>query len=327
MLKRGLKNSLRAGADALASLLYGGGAGSSTSSAQEAANTAELRASVRALDPLVERQPGHTEGPWVENLRRLRELFNEGDPSRFLRWDVVQRTMFLTNTATALREWQSLRASPNWPRWDAALYENSTGRPIRFLLRGRTSGNQIHHTYHISQFEERSPGRIDRMRLIFEFGGGYGSMCRQAHRLGFTGKYLIFDLPEFSLLQRYFLRSIGLNLLTADEWAQPGRPGILLLSDLSELERTLPAVLPHQAPSMFIATWSLSEVPIELRTRIMALLTSVDAVLIAYQHRFGSMDNVQFFGNWSAALPTMNWQHAPIPGMGENSYLIGARSK
>ncbi|MBI3656026.1 MAG: hypothetical protein HY232_06350 [Acidobacteria bacterium] len=34
-------------------------------------------------------------------------------------------------------------------------------------------------------------------------------MCRLVHHLNFMGKYVIFDLPEFSLLQYYFLKSYG----------------------------------------------------------------------------------------------------------------------
>ena len=46
--------------------------------------------------------------------------------------------------------------------------------------------------------------------VIVEFGGGYGSMCRLLHKLGFSGQYFIYDLPEFVALQRYFLKSIGM---------------------------------------------------------------------------------------------------------------------
>src|SRR5205085_1427466 len=136
------------------------------------------------------------------------------------------RTMFISNSATALKELRLLRRSSRWPRWKSALRENAVGKPVPLLIRGSTSGIQVHHTYHIAQFEEATGAAIGDMRLIFEFGGGYGSMCRQAHLLGFRGKYVIFDLPEFSALQRYFLRSIGLRVLSPDEGRDPRQSGI-----------------------------------------------------------------------------------------------------
>src|SRR5258706_98595 len=90
-----------------------------------------------------------------------------------------------TDNVPPQREWRLLRTSPTWPRFKPALRESAIGKPVRFLFRGATSGIQIHHTYHLAQFEQETGTRVDQDRLIFEFGGGYGSMCRQAHLLGF----------------------------------------------------------------------------------------------------------------------------------------------
>jgi hypothetical protein len=37
-----------------------------------------------------------------------------------------------------------------------------------------------------------------------EFGGGYGALCLAVQSGGFTGQYVIFDLPVFS--QVFFLK-------------------------------------------------------------------------------------------------------------------------
>lgn len=34
-------------------------------------------------------------------------------------------------------------------------------------------------------------------------------MCRLVHRLGFAGRYVICDLPELSILRRYYLKSVA----------------------------------------------------------------------------------------------------------------------
>ena len=60
--------------------------------------------------------------------------------------------------------------------------------------------------------------------VIVEFGGGYGSMCRLVRKLGFKGRYVIFDLRPILALQKYYLGLHGVeagydltaaNLLTA----------------------------------------------------------------------------------------------------------------
>ena len=63
---------------------------------------------------------------------------------------------------------------------------------------------------HLALFEETTGSKIDTLELIFEFGGGYGSMCRLAHNLGFNQAYIIFDLQPFSALQNYYLSSLDL---------------------------------------------------------------------------------------------------------------------
>jgi hypothetical protein len=47
---------------------------------------------------------------------------------------------------------------------------------------------------------------------IIEFGGGFGSMCRLVHALGFRGQHIIFDLPPVWALQRYYLRLHGIEV-------------------------------------------------------------------------------------------------------------------
>ncbi|HEU4722494.1 MAG TPA: hypothetical protein VFS59_14135, partial [Gemmatimonadaceae bacterium] len=123
---------------------------------------------------------------------------------------------------------------------------------------------------------------------VIEFGGGFGSLCRLVHQLGFRGRYVIFDLPPFTLLQRYFLRSAGI-LCDGDD-------RIVLTSDLAELERHVDA-LPAAAWSMFVACWSLSETPLALRARIRPLVERIGRYAVAYQERYGEVDNVAYFAN------------------------------
>ena len=150
------------------------------------------------------------ENEWLGFLAQLRENIRNNDPREFLRWPVIMQTMFVTFPPFVLNELRFLRAQ-NWRgRWKEAIRESDVGRPHRYPLYPASSGNLIHYAYHLASFEQRMRASISDMGCVVEFGGGYGGMCRLIHRLGFKGRYVIFDLPYFSALAA---------LLPAIEWA------------------------------------------------------------------------------------------------------------
>ena len=156
-----------------------------------------------------------------------------------------------------------------------------------------------------------------------EFGGGYGSLCRIVHKLGFQGRYVIFDLPEFAALQKFYLGLLGSPLVPEKE-ASPGDPGILCTSELPELDA---ATRNEATRGIFIATWSLSETGESLREHVVTLpgIESAAAYLIAYQRDFGGVDNPRFFDEWRASKPGIHWVHSEIAHMPGNYYLFGRR--
>ena len=102
--------------------------------------------------------------------------------------------MFITNAMYILIELFFLRRQSNWTRrWKKALAEEKIGAPLPYWAYPRSSGNLIHHTYHIAQLESRLKERINAFDCIVEYGGGYGSMCRLCRNLGYEGDYFIFD--------------------------------------------------------------------------------------------------------------------------------------
>lgn len=142
--------------------------------------------------------------------KQLRELVLKDDPRRFLSWRVITATMFV-NYAPYIRQELIDLMNRSWhTRWKVVIRENNVGMPENHFLYLGSSGNQIHHAYHLAQFERHTGLQIENMDMIIEFGGGYGNMARMAYRVGFKGKYLIYDLPEFYALQKFFLKS---NLL------------------------------------------------------------------------------------------------------------------
>ena len=259
---------------------------------------------------------------WATNMNRLRELIFNDDPRRFLQWDVIRHTMFVDNTQYVLKELDSLRHSTLFNKYyQKGIIESEVGSPSRCHLYKNSSGNLIHHAYHIQQFEEKTNIAISTIDFVFEFGGGYGCMCRLFNSLGFNSKYVIFDLPSFSLLQKYYLKSLGHRLLTVEEFCRE-QSGILCISDLQELKDVLKTVISVKR-ILFIGTWSISETAIDLRNNIFLLLNNFNLFLIAYQDKFKEVDNIDYFKNIQNNYKKIKWDNWKIEHIPGNNYLIG----
>lgn len=260
---------------------------------------------------------------WVAFREEVRRNFAAYDPRSFLRWPLIQHTMCVTNSGAVIHELFALRFSAKWPLFRRAVVESPTGNPIRFLYHPESSGNLLHHCYHVMRFEEVTGADITNLDTVVEFGGGYGSMCRLFHRLGFKGRYLIYDLPEFSALQRYFLKNLGLPVRDGTDDCTEN--GIYLFTDLTLLQQALKQ-RPAQGASAFVATWSLSESPAELRDRFLPVVEAFDYFLIAFQDRFYEMDNNEYFARFEhATAARIDWRKTRLRHLPNNNYLFGKR--
>jgi FkbM family methyltransferase len=290
--------------------------------ARETALVNDLRNEILIMpEPKVETDSA-AESAWVANRVRLRRCILEEDPWEFLTWDVVTGSMFVGNRPFIESELRYLMGRPDWTHtWEDILEEDHAGRPKPYKGYRRSSGNRIHQAYHLARFEQETGLSVSRYPLIVEFGGGYGSLCRLIHKLGFNGRYIIFDLPELVALQKYYLGSLAMPLIEAKD-VPSGRRGILCTSDLN----VLGTVTRQEAQAgLFIATWSLSETDPALREKVMTLpaIDAASAYLIAYQSDFEGVDNPRFFDAWRARKPGIRWVHSEIAHMPGNYYLFG----
>ena len=262
------------------------------------------------------------EGIWASNVNRLRELVLNGNPLEFLRWKVILETMFVDLAPYVKKELNYLKHRPDWnSRWRNAIRESRIGRPPVYPFYSKSSGNLIHHAYHLAAFESKSRKNIGDLDFVLEFGGGYGSVCRLAHNLNFRGKYIIFDLPHFSALQEFYLRASGFPVICFEDF-QKSRTGILCVSDIDELENLTNGC--SQGNSLFIGTWSISEAPIQVRDSILPLAANLENILIAYQEKFKEIDNRKFFQDWKQSLDaSITWYEWAIPHLPSSYYLIG----
>ena len=283
----------------------------------------------RALDTIRRGQAGdnaRAENEWLDNVVQLEKLASEDDPRRFLRWDVIQKTMFVAQAAYVAPELKYLQSQPDWhDRWQRMIEESPAGHPIPYWRYPQSSGNCIHHAYHWARFEETTGLSVKDADVIFEFGGGYGSMCRLAHRLGFQGKYLLYDLPAYSALQQFYLRLTDATILSPESFDLEHN-GTLCTWDPQVLQRVL-SNSSALRNAIFVATWSLSESPVHLRNMILELVSPFQGFLIAYQAGFSGIDNVAFFRQWCERRDDIEWTDTLIGQLPKgNRYLLG-RSK
>ena len=264
------------------------------------------------------------ENKWEKRNQNLSRLILHDNPRYFLKWDVIRSTMF---AAFYREEFLYLKNNSNWKKkWRKAIRESFIGFPERCVEYPISSGNLIHHAYHLAKFEEYS--KIDLSEdidLIFEFGGGYGSMCRLFHDLGFKGKYIMFDLPLFSAIQRYYLSSI--EILDNNNEPKINNIDINIYSKKLILKKELLKIDPKKSNTLFIGTWSLSEVPLGLREDIIKMLAPFSNILIAYQDYYGEFDNINYFKSIQHKLNTNTiWTNFEIKHLPNNYYLFGKKS-
>jgi hypothetical protein len=273
-----------------------------------------LREEIARLEPPHRDDDSTTAGYWLEKRLALRERLQRDDARRFMTFDEVRQTMFVDGPTYIRHELHSLRKGADWKtRWQRALPESHEIFVPRCPYYPEASGSAIHHAYHLQRFESLSGLKVEQMGQVFEFGGGFGGMCRLFHAIGFRGSYHIYDLPEFSALQRYYLQVNGIEFA-------PGHssPGVSLSTDHLRF-----AASPC-TPDLFLANWSLSEVPIEFRATVVSKMQP-RAWLIGFQANFEEIDNLGFFTQWISARTRWKWRleritHHP----GENYYLVGS---
>jgi hypothetical protein len=206
------------------------------------------------------------------------------------------------------RPFLELLQMPFWKGWAQKI----TARPLiyhyPYFKFKKTDGTTLSHAYHLAQLRSRLNVNVEEMDFIVEFGGGYGSMCALAYSLGFKGKYVIYDWPELILLQEFYLKLQGFDTST-----------IAFVSDMQSLTEAV-----GNKRGLFIATWSLSESPIMLRTEFMKHINP-DYYLFGYQRSFGEVNDHDYFVKFREERKDTQWVDIPIynlPGVG-NRYLLG----
>jgi len=284
--------------------------------------TDELRLEVSKISPIETLYMKGAELEWSNNVNNIRTSIINQNPREFLSWDVIKYTMFVVRASYLAKELEAIKKSIDYENiWKNALIEDQVGRPVLYWKYPKSSGNLIHHLYHLLKFKEYIGIDYKNLDIIFEFGGGYGSMCRLLHNCGFNKKYIIFDLPVFSAIQKFYLKSLGIKVLNPSEYLS-SETGVICLSDFEELTKLFEKI-PEKKSKLFIGTWSFSETPIEFRKSFLPIIGTFNFHLIAYQKNFNEVNNNEYFNKFESEIKKSNWYNYEIDHLVNNYYLFG----
>lgn len=164
------------------------------------------------------------------------------------------------------------------------VYENAIKEPMTGLTERDfpmlamfddfpTTMNRIQHLAHLLICGFDKP-QLDKFNTIVELGAGIGEMTDIIYKLGYQGTYQIYDFPELLELQRRHHQLLPIP-----------QEKVAYIDDADTL----------MCPDLVIATWSLTEMPLELREQLLnGNLGHADNWLIAYSNKIFGYDN----DNW-----------------------------
>lgn len=259
-------------------------------------------------------------GKWNNNLYTLVNNIIHDNIDSFLNWKVIKSAMFHESRKIEL----DYLLKDNQDFWKQAIKESWVGNPKPYFYYRESSGNLIHHAYSLKQLIKNRE-QIENIDFVFEFGGGYGSMCRLFKNLGFKGRYVIFDFIEFNYIQEMFLKSCKIRNISYKIEDQKAK--IFLLNNLNDLNNLIKKYKHTDLNSLFIATWSISEVPLSLRSNIFETIGNFKNYIIAYQKEFFELDNELYFSKFIKNMKDTKWSNYEINHLKNNYYLIGRYKK
>lgn len=175
---------------------------------------------------------------------------------------------------------RAMSANPSefsvWANWDLFTWNLKDIRTSTWHIKSN------HHYFRYYTLTGIAPNDFDR---IVEVGAGCGDMCKFVLDMGFSGEYVIVDLPEVQEVQKHNLR------------------------DYSQVNWTTePVQYDPKKRTLFISTWALSELTLAWRQELVDALKP-EHYLIAYQREFEDIDNEAWFSEWEGYREELPWIH------------------
>jgi len=226
--------------------------------------------------------------------KKILELVLEKKLNNFLRENFIQKVFFVHNRLYIF--FLLIKILFYKKKFKYLLKEDHIGDPVRYFLYPKSSGNRIREVFHLMEFEKFIQIPLKNINEVFEFGGGYGNMARIFKKINNKVSYTIFDTKEVNLIQYYYLNM--LNLKT--NWNQIKKKQINLINRIDKIN------FGNLKNKLFIANWSLSETPIDIRDKIIKKFSKFNFFLFSFQNWFENLDNYCYFSKLAKDLSNDN---------------------
>ncbi|HDO1312617.1 hypothetical protein ACE1B4_08460 [Aeromonas veronii] len=248
---------------------------------------------------------------WIKIETEIKHKIMKVGPHDFLQWECIRETMGEENSLFLYSEYNYVRKSKYWGIVKDKITYPVVGEPLPFLGNIKFTGATIHHLFCLFKYLDSFSLDFDKLDYIFEFGGGYGNMCKILNSIGFKGKYYIFDLPTMNAIQRYYLYCHEIY-------------NVEFINSHAEWYSILD-VLPKKSNNMLIATWSISECPLKDRTITLEKINKFNNFIIGYQECFGEVNNIEFFDIIKEEQEDVQWRESDMPSLPRHRLLVGRR--
>ena len=218
---------------------------------------------------------------------KVRQIFLGENCHNFLRDSLIQQIMFIGNSYRTTIEFFKIYFL--YKEFRYLLKEDNVGNPLPFWLYPNSSGNRIHHIFHLIKLINLNKKNLNEYDLIIEFGGGYGSFCRLSKLYNYKNDYLIFDFNEVNIMQFYYLKHFYKDIEINK------KSKISLISEIKDLN-TLLNNFYIDKKILFISHWAISETPLKTREEIFDITDKLKInYFIAFQEKFLNVNNSKYF--------------------------------
>jgi len=214
-------------------------------------------------------------GVWENFTNNVRHMMETRDLSTFMTWDILINTMIAGVDDVEI---EYLKNSNNWDFWVENLEETKL-KPNHHPIYQFSSTNNLHHAYSLQILMDKLGKDLTYFDFVTEFGGGYGNMGRLFKKINNNVKYNIYDIPEFSKLQNYYLKENGIE-------------DIQLLNNND-------SIVEVPKKSIFLGLWSISETPNLNRKHYINNLKMFqhDVIFLAMGDTFYNENNMEWLNN------------------------------
>lgn len=257
---------------------------------------------------------------WSDFMEEIYDNFLTKDKNSFLRFPIVQNTLHPAHYSLSSKYFNFLKDKDIYLKYlSKCSVESPVGNPFADLNYKLSSPLLIQHAHHLYTILTSFNIKIDHLESIFEYGAGYGSFSRLLKNSGFRNTHIIYDLEFMTLLQKMYLKSVF------NDGVNKNIGNLDNINWISRIEDVLRLDIENKENSLFIATWSLSETPLDVRDKFIPIIKKHKYIFITYQRDFYETDNVSYFKNFKSEIDTHKWNHYECKFFKNNFYLIGTK--